>query len=63
MQMMLLINSLSHFGQENLEKSVKGSAFIFYLVQLLYYKCHKVIFIRVGLYIDPPYWIKKEKQQ
>ena len=40
---------------------MKGSDFIFDPVQLLYYKCHKVIFNRGGLYIDFPDWIKEEK--
>ena len=40
---------------------MKGSDFIFDPVQLLYYKCHKVIFNRGGLYIDFPDWIIEEK--
>ena len=40
---------------------MKGSDFIFNSVQLMYYKCHKVNFIRGGSYIDSPDWIKKEK--
>ena len=27
----------------------------------MYYKCHKKSFIRGGLYIDSPDWIKKKK--
>ena len=47
MQMMLSKNSLIHY-QNNLEKSMVGSEFIFYSVQLMYYKCHKVNFRRGG---------------
>ena len=52
--MMLLKNSLSSLFnsskyQDGLETSMKESDFIFYSVQLLYYKCHKVNFKRGGL--------------
>ena len=40
---------------------MRGSDFIFDLVQLLYYKCHKVNFKRDGSYVDCPDWIKKKK--
>ena len=40
---------------------MRGSDFIFDSVQLLYYKCHRVNFIRAGSYIDSPDWIKKKK--
>ena len=43
------------------EISMRGSDFIFDSVQLLYYKCHRVNFIRAGSYIDSPDWIKKKK--
>ena len=56
-----LFMSLRSRYQENLETSMKGSDFIFYSIQLMYYKCHKVSFIRGGLYIDSPDWIKKKK--
>ena len=47
--------------QENVETSMKGSNFILDSVQLMYYKCHKVSFIRDYLYIDSPDWIKNKK--
>ena len=47
--------------QENLETSMKGSDFIFDSVQLMYYKCRKVNFIRGGSYTDSTDWIKKKK--
>ena len=39
---------------------MKGSDFIFGLVQLMYYKCHKVNFKPGGSHIDSPDWIKKK---
>ena len=40
---------------------MKESDFIFDSVQLMYYKRHKVSFIRVGSYVDSPDQIKKKK--
>ena len=42
-------------------KSIKGSGFVFYYVNLLYHKCHKVNLNRGGSYIDSPDWIKNKK--
>ena len=56
-----LLKSLRAKCQDGLEKSMKGSDFIFDSVQLMYYKCHKVNFKRVGSYIDSQNWIKKRK--
>ena len=56
-----LFDSFRLRHQDNLEKSVEGSEFIFDLVQMMYYKCHKINFRRVGSYIDSPDWIKKNK--
>ena len=68
MQMMILINSLKSLRsrfQKYLETSMKESDSIFDLVQLMHYKCHKVIFkvifICGGSYIDAPDRIKKKK--
>ena len=47
--------------QGNLETSLRGSNFGFDLVQLMYYKCHRVIFIRGGSYNDSPHWVKRKK--
>ena len=55
------MKSLRAKYQDGLEKSMKGSDFIFDSVQLMYYKCHKVNFKRVGSYIDSQNWIKKRK--
>ena len=56
-----LFKSLRSRYQENLETSMKGSDFIFDSVQLIYYECHKVNFIRSSSYTDSPDWIKKKK--
>ena len=38
---------------------MRGIDFIFDSVQILYQKCHEVIFTRGGSYIKSPDWIKK----
>ena len=43
-----LFESLRSRYQVNLETSMRGNDFIFDLVQLMYYKCHKVNFRRGG---------------
>ena len=47
--------------QNNLEKSMKRSEFVFDYVHLLYYNCHKINLNRGGSYIDSPDWIKNKK--
>ena len=47
--------------QIGLETLVRGSNFIFDSVQLLYYKCHKVIVKCGELYIKYHDWIKNKK--
>ena len=56
-----LFKSLHSKYQDGLETPMKGSDFIFDLVQLIYQKCHKENFKRGGSYIDSPNWIKKKK--
>ena len=56
-----LIESLRSKHQNNLETSMRGSNFIFYSVQLMHYKCHKVNFKCGGSCIDSPNWIKSKK--
>ena len=46
--------SLCSRYQQSLETSMKGSDFVFDSVQVMHYKCHKVSFIRGGLYINSP---------
>ena len=48
-------------NQEGLEKSMKGSEFVFDSVNLLYYKLHKISLNRGGLYVESPEWLKNEK--
>ena len=40
---------------------MKGSAFVFDYVYLLYYTCHKTNRNRGGSYKDSPVWIKSKK--
>ena len=47
--------------EERFETQIKGSDFAFVWINLLFYKCHKIIFKRGGSYIDSPDWIKKKK--
>ena len=42
---------------------MKGSAFVFDYVHLLYYKCHKINQNRGGSYIPSSDWVKTKKQQ
>ena len=43
-----------------MEKSVRGSVFVLYSVDSLYYKLHKVSLNRGGSYIDSPKWLKNK---
>ena len=56
-----LFDSFKNRYQNNLE-SMRGSEFVFDYVQLLYYECHKINPNCGGLYIDPPYWMDKNKK-
>ena len=49
-----IFRSLRSEYQESLETSMKGSDYVFDLVQLMYYKCHKVNFKCGGSYLDSP---------
>ena len=55
-----LFDSLKNRYQNNLE-SMKGSAFVFDCVHLLYYKCHETNSNRGGSYIDSLDWMKNKK--
>ena len=52
-----LFDSLIKKYQIGLEKSMRGSDFIFDCVHLLSYKCYKINLSRGRLYIDSPYWV------
>ena len=56
-----LFESLRSKYQRNLETLIRESDFIFYSVELMYYKCYKVNFKRDSSYIDSSDWIKKKK--
>ena len=56
-----LFESLLSRYQAGLERSTRGSDFIFDSVQLLYYECHKINVKRGGSYIDSPDTIKEKK--
>ena len=49
-----IFRSLRSKYQESLETSMKESDYVFDLVQLMYYKCHKVNFKCGGSYLDSP---------
>ena len=57
-----LFKSLLQRYQEGLEKSMKGSEFIFDSVDLLYYHLQKTSLKRTrSSYIDSPKWLKNKK--
>ena len=56
-----LFESLLQRYQEGLEKSMEGSGFIFYCVDVLYCNHNKISLNRGGSYIDPPKWLKNKK--
>ena len=45
-QMKLLMDSLTHFDQDNIVTSMRRSEYSFNSDQMMYYKCHKVTFRR-----------------
>ena len=47
--------------QENLEKKMRGSEFVFDGVNALYYDLNKISLNRSGSYIDSPQWLKNKK--
>ena len=56
-----VFRSLIKRYQENVETKMRGSEFVFYSVDLLYYILHKISLSRGGSYIDSPEWIKNKK--
>ena len=54
-----LFQSIHLRYQGNLETLMEGSEFA--ILQLVYYKCHRVNFRCSSSYIDSPDWIKKRK--
>ena len=58
-----IFESLLQKYQERLEKSMRGSEFVFGGIDLLYYKLHKISLNRGASYIDSPEWLKSKKQK
>ena len=56
-----LFKSLLQRYQEGLEKSMRGSEFLFDGVDALYYDFNKVSLSRGESYIDSPEWLKNKK--
>ena len=56
-----LHKSLSQKNQQGLEKSMRGSKFIWDSVDFLYYHLQKMGFKRVGSYINSSEWLKNKK--
>ena len=56
-----LFESFSQKYQERLEKSMRGSQFVYDSVHVLYYNLNKVSLSRGGSYIDSPKWLKNKK--
>ena len=57
-----LFKSLLQKYQERLEESMRGSEFISYSVDLLYYQLHKTHLKNVKSYIDSPKWLTNKKE-
>ena len=47
--------------QEGLKESMRGSEFIFDIVDALYYDLNEISLSRGGSYVDSPKWLKKKK--
>ena len=56
-----IFQSLLSRYQFGMEKSLKGSNFVFQCVHLLYYKCHRINFKRGESYIDYTDWMRNKK--
>ena len=56
-----LFESLFQKYKEGLEKSMKGSEFVFDSIDLLYYKLHKISLNGGGSYIHSPEWLKNRR--
>ena len=56
-----LFESFFQKYQEGLEKSTRGSKFVYDSVDVLYYNLNKVSLSRGGSYIDSPKWLKNKK--
>ena len=55
------VKSLTEKYQIGLEKSMRGSDFMFCCVHLLYYECHKINFKKGRSNKDSSNWVKNKK--
>ena len=56
-----LFESFFQKYQEGLEESMRGSEFVYYSFDLLYYNLNKASLSRVESYIDSPKWVKNKR--
>ena len=56
-----LFKSILNRYQNNLDKSIKSSEFVFDYVHSLYHKCHKINLNCGGSYIDSTNWLKNKQ--
>ena len=56
-----LFESFLQKYQEGLEKSMRGSEFVYDSIDVLYYNLNKVSLSRGGSYIDSTKWLKNKK--
>ena len=56
-----LLDSFMKRYQEGLETKIKGSSYIFELIDLLKYHLHKISLNRGSSYIESPKWLKNKK--
>ena len=56
-----LFKSLLQKYRDGLEKSMRGSEFVFDSINILCYKLHKISLYRGGSYIGSPKWLKSKK--
>ena len=56
-----LFESFLQKYQEGLEESMRGSEFVYYSVDVLYYNLNKISLSRGGSYIDSLKWLKNKK--
>ena len=56
-----LFESFLQRYQKGLQKSMRGSEFIFDSIYILYYNLNKISLVRGGWYIDSSKWLKDKK--
>ena len=56
-----LIMSILQKYQDNLQNKMKGSDFIFNVINYLYYDLNRITISKGGSYIESPKWLKDKK--